>query len=103
MTAAGTDQYGSREELCSKLQDAYPTLPKVWAEAIASQDCDEVQTESLFGRIVRCNRFDGPRLVLLGDAAHAVTSSLGQGCSTALESVRVFNAALDASGKWDVA
>lgn len=38
-----------------------------------------------------CNRFEGGDcVVLLGDAAHSIWPSLGQGCNAALESCRIF-------------
>lgn len=43
-------------------------------------------------------------VVLLGDAAHAVSPSLGQGCNSALEDVRVLNRLLvDNSDDWKLA
>jgi len=47
---------------------------------------------------IRCNRLhvDNPvSVVLLGDAAHAVSASLGQGCNSALQDVLVFGGLLD--------
>lgn len=39
--------------------------------------------------ILQCSSFYGPRAVLLGDSAHAVTGAMrGQGPSSAIESVR---------------
>jgi kynurenine 3-monooxygenase len=35
------------------------------------------------------------RVLLLGDAAHAVSASAGQGCNSALQDVEVFGALLD--------
>ena len=46
----------------------------------------------LFG----CNQFhDGDSLLILGDAAHAVSPSLGQGCNSALEDVMIIDELLD--------
>mmetsp|Transcript_13422 Transcript_13422/g.32798 ORF Transcript_13422/g.32798 Transcript_13422/m.32798 type:complete len:168 (-) Transcript_13422:303-806(-) len=39
----------------------------------------------------------GPRIVLVGDAAHAASGDLGQGFNCAVEGVRVLNLALKAS------
>jgi len=45
---------------------------------------------------VRCEQFHhGDRVLLLGDAAHAVSPSIGQGCNASLEDVAILNALLD--------
>ena len=54
---------------------------------------------------VYCNRYHhGDRVLLIGDAAHAVSSSTGQGCNVALEDVQIFDRLLDESKDcWDMA
>ena len=37
------------------------------------------------------DKLHGPRVILIGDAGHSVTSTLGQGCNAALESCTVFD------------
>ncbi len=49
---------------------------------------------------VTCDRFHGrdgggDRVLLLGDAAHAVSPSIGQGCNASLQDVAIFNRLLD--------
>lgn len=45
---------------------------------------------------IECNQFhDGNSLLILGDAAHAVSPSLGQGCNSALEDVMIIDNLLD--------
>lgn len=45
---------------------------------------------------IRCNRYhDDNSALLIGDAAHAVSPSLGQGCNSALEDVTVLARLLD--------
>lgn len=45
---------------------------------------------------IRCNRYHYDNSALLiGDAAHAVSPSLGQGCNSALEDVTILNRLLD--------
>lgn len=41
------------------------------------------------GAWVRCSQLHGPRVVVVGDAAHAVSPLLGQGCNAALEDIMV--------------
>lgn len=51
------------------------------------------------GRVlsIRCDRFHlGDRILLIGDAAHAVSPSIGQGCNASLEDVQTFQRCLDA-------
>jgi kynurenine 3-monooxygenase len=45
---------------------------------------------------IRCNRYHyGDRVLILGDAAHATSPSLGQGCNAALEDAAIFDRLLD--------
>jgi 2-polyprenyl-6-methoxyphenol hydroxylase-like FAD-dependent oxidoreductase len=52
----------------------------------------------LSGKRVKCSRLDGPRVLLLGDAAHAVTPVFGQGANSALESCKVLGQVLQQAG-----
>ena len=54
---------------------------------------------------VRCNRYHySDSVLIMGDAAHAISSSLGQGCCNAFEDVLVFNSLLDECGEdWEQA
>lgn len=47
---------------------------------------------------VWCSRLTGPRVVLLGDAAHAVTPVGGQGANAALEDTLFLNDILESTG-----
>ncbi|MBD2169370.1 FAD-dependent monooxygenase [Calothrix membranacea FACHB-236] len=59
------------------------------AEALLKRPISQVIT-------IRCNRYHyGDSVMLIGDAAHAVTPALGQGCNSALEDVFVFDNLLD--------
>ncbi|CAL8462844.1 g2378 [Coccomyxa elongata] len=60
------------------LAEATPKLPVEWRRRIATQTGAEAQQPSSFGQIVRCSRFHGPHIIIIGDAAHCVTSTLGQ-------------------------
>jgi kynurenine 3-monooxygenase len=59
------------------------------AEAIQQRPVSHITT-------VKCDRLHGgDRILLIGDAAHAVSPSLGQGCNSALQDVSIFNQCLD--------
>jgi hypothetical protein len=76
------------------LQTFGSTVPEWLAEPL----CEQLngQASSSFGSIIRCTPMHGPgNVVLIGDAAHAVTSALGQGCNMALEDVRVLGETLE--------
>lgn len=61
-------------------------LPAEWVEDVVAQTGDgSGQAPSSFGQIVRCAALHGGREVLVGDAAHAVTSTLGQVRATTTE------------------
>ncbi|MBD1914684.1 MULTISPECIES: NAD(P)/FAD-dependent oxidoreductase [Cyanophyceae] len=62
----------------------------------------EAEAEALLQRptarltTVTCDRFHhGDRILILGDAAHAVSPSIGQGCNSALQDVEWLNQLLD--------
>ena len=45
---------------------------------------------------VKCNQFhNGDHILLIGDAAHAVSPSIGQGCNSALEDTAILDRLLD--------
>lgn len=47
---------------------------------------------------IKCDRFHyGDRILLLGDAAHAVSPSIGQGCNSALEDIAIINELLNST------
>ncbi|MGD1805466.1 FAD-dependent oxidoreductase [Dapis sp. BLCC M126] len=54
---------------------------------------------------VKCDRMHvGDRILLVGDAAHAVSPSIGQGCNASLQDVQVFAQCLDRyEDKWEEA
>ncbi|MBF2007290.1 MAG: FAD-dependent monooxygenase [Chlorogloeopsis fritschii C42_A2020_084] len=64
-------------------------MPTSEAEAFVARTVSRVST-------IRCNRFhQGASALLIGDAAHAVSPALGQGCNAALEDVVIFDKILD--------
>jgi kynurenine 3-monooxygenase len=49
--------------------------------------------------MVKCDRLhSGERILLIGDAAHAVSPSIGQGCNSSLQDVQVFMHLLEEQG-----
>lgn len=74
-------------------QENFPEVSKILppsaAEEFAQRPISRVLT-------VRCNRYHiEDSVLLIGDAAHAVSPSIGQGCNSTLEDVRIFNEILD--------
>jgi 2-polyprenyl-6-methoxyphenol hydroxylase-like FAD-dependent oxidoreductase len=65
------------EELLGQIEDASQLLPASYFD-------------------VMLPRFDAPRLVFIGDAAHATSPQLGQGTNLALEDARVLSACVSA-------
>ncbi|MEH2081228.1 MAG: NAD(P)/FAD-dependent oxidoreductase [Nostoc sp.] len=69
--------------------EVYQMMPREEAEAFLTRPVSRILT-------IRCNRYhQSDNVLLMGDAAHAVSSSIGQGCNAALEDVVLFNNLLD--------
>lgn len=73
-----------------KFPDVFPNLEQTGLPSQFAQDLLS-QKAAHGGITTQCNQFEGGDcVVLLGDAAHSVWPSLGQGCNVALESCRIF-------------
>ncbi|ABW27367.1 FAD-dependent oxidoreductase [Acaryochloris marina] len=86
-------QYNTKEEILAFVQENFPRFGALMtldeADALLSRPVANVTT-------VRCQRFhEGSNILLIGDAVHAVSASIGQGCNSALQDVWVFNQLLD--------
>jgi kynurenine 3-monooxygenase len=82
----------STEEVLNFFGDNFPEVGQMMpseAKAFLNRPIAQILT-------IRCNRYhQGDSVLLIGDAAHAVSSSIGQGCNAALEDVVLFNNLLD--------
>ncbi|MEA5505074.1 NAD(P)/FAD-dependent oxidoreductase [Halotia wernerae UHCC 0503] len=79
----------SKEEVlkffCEHFPEVSQLMPESEAAAFLTRPISRIIT-------IRCNRYhQGNSVLLIGDAAHAVSSSIGQGCNAALEDVVVLN------------
>ncbi len=82
-------ELSSKEEVikffCDHFSEVGQLMPESEAEAFLARPISRIIT-------VRCNRYhQGSSVLLIGDAAHAVSSSIGQGCNAALEDVVLLN------------
>jgi kynurenine 3-monooxygenase len=69
----------------SEFPQVAPLMPKEEAEAFALRPVSSIKT-------IRCNHYHyGDSVLIIGDAAHAVSPSLGQGCNAALEDVVILD------------
>ncbi|MUG96784.1 NAD(P)-binding protein [Scytonema sp. UIC 10036] len=78
------------------LQYFHENFPEI-AGAIADEEAEAFASRPISRVVsVSCNRFHhGDSVLIIGDAAHAVPPSIGQGCNAALEDVVVFDNLLD--------
>lgn len=86
-------QYNTKEEVLAFVQEKFPRFGALMtldeADALLSRPTANTMT-------VRCQRFhEGSNILLIGDAVHAVSASIGQGCNSALQDVQVLNQFLD--------
>jgi kynurenine 3-monooxygenase len=94
-------------ETMESFQDVQNYFQRVSPTSIARLLTDE-QAEQLLASptstlvSVRCDCLHVRNVLLLGDAAHAVSASAGQGCNSALQDVQVFGGLLDQyQDDWD--
>jgi kynurenine 3-monooxygenase len=88
------------DALCAALVAAYGArIPGYCLDDLAARACARgAPPPQRYGRTVMVSQFHGPRMVLLGDAAHAMTNATRQGLNCAVEGVRLLNVVLKISG-----
>ncbi|DBA72080.1 TPA: hypothetical protein ACH3X2_010809 [Trebouxia sp. C0005] len=80
----------------SVIRSSVNGVPEHWIPEVAKQCVDS--SPSPQGRRVWCSKLTGPGVLLLGDAAHAVTPVGGQGANAALEDCLFLDGVLEATG-----
>ena len=87
------EPFTTKEEILNYFETQIPVFRSVLSEE---------EAEALLNRptarlvTVKCDRFhQGDRILIIGDAAHAVSPSIGQGCNSALQDVEIVNGLLD--------
>ncbi|WP_238360752.1 FAD-dependent oxidoreductase [Iningainema tapete] len=83
----------TKEQVWQFFRDRFPEvaqlLPESEVEAFLNRPISTIST-------IRCNRYHhGDSVLLIGDAAHATSPSLGQGCNAAFEDVAFFDELLN--------
>jgi kynurenine 3-monooxygenase len=81
------------EEVLTFFQENFPEIGQIMTAEDAQAFLDRPIAKIL---TVRCSHYhQGDSVLIMGDAAHAVSSSIGQGCNAALEDVAIFDHLLD--------
>ncbi|CAA9378998.1 Kynurenine 3-monooxygenase homolog [uncultured Leptolyngbya sp.] len=83
----------TKEEVLTFFQENFP----LFGQLMSSEEAEAFWHRPV-GRVltVRCDRFhEGNSILLIGDAAHAVSPSIGQGCNASLEDVLIFERLLE--------
>ncbi|HEY9602750.1 MAG TPA: NAD(P)/FAD-dependent oxidoreductase [Allocoleopsis sp.] len=89
----------SKEEVFAFFQEKVPEV----AQLLSEDEAEAFLKRPIAAQLkTRCNRYHyGDSVLIMGDAAHAVSSSLGQGCNNAFEDVFVLDSLLDEySDEW---
>lgn len=86
-------QLSSATEVLDFFKENFPAV----ARSIAPEDAQAFLARPIATNLtIRCNRYHhDDSALLIGDAAHAVSPALGQGCNSALEDVSILNELLD--------
>lgn len=81
------------EQVLQFFCENFPEIGSMMTEKAAKDFLDRPIAKLL---TVRCNQYhDGDSVLIMGDAAHAVSSSIGQGCNAALEDTMIFDQILN--------
>lgn len=81
------------EEVQQFFQTNFPEIARLLTPAVAEAFLHRPISNIL---TIRCNRYHhGDSVLLVGDAAHATSPSLGQGCNSAFEDIAIFDRLLD--------
>jgi kynurenine 3-monooxygenase len=83
----------TKEEVLTFFQANFP----VFGQLMSLEEAEAFRHRPV-GRVlnVRCDRFhEGDSILLIGDAAHAVSPAIGQGCNASLEDVLIFEQLLE--------
>ncbi|WP_081716837.1 FAD-dependent oxidoreductase [Leptolyngbya sp. Heron Island J] len=87
------EEFTSKEEILAYFDEKLPVFRELMSEAEA-EDLLHRPVARLVS--VKCDRFhQGEHILLVGDAAHAVSPSIGQGCNSSLEDIEIINQLLD--------
>eukprot|EP00892_Ulva_mutabilis_P007319 jgi/Ulvmu1/495/UM001_0503.1 len=71
-------------ELSATLRRCFPHFPLVWLAEFAAAILAAGPKDLRLSMFVSCNKLGSGRAVLIGDAAHAMPSTIGMGCNMAL-------------------
>ncbi|GAX38228.1 FAD-dependent oxidoreductase [Nodularia sp. NIES-3585] len=79
----------SAQDVLNFFQENFPEIGQIMTEEEAQAFLNRPIAKIL---TVRCSYYhQGDSVLIMGDAAHAVSSSIGQGCNAALEDAKVFD------------
>jgi len=86
----------TKEELKTFFQENFP----IFGQLMSLEEAEELLKRPVARVLtVRCDRFhEGDSVLLIGDAAHAVSPSIGQGCNFSLEDVLILGQLLEQYG-----